>query len=234
MVFKFNAAKDFVYESNGGYISSGGYRISKILNGKSKKKGKQVQTQEGGEGGEGGERGQGRCSGDDSNIFNEDSGIPIGLLLLQRIHQYEPNHKQNNQDAQHHVNATTLNSNSTNNLVYASIMAESDSGSDDKNENIELVITPSKIGNACENGYSCYSENPIEISSNQIDDELYNFLVKNVSGLDDHTIIKKITPLRKTTTTKKKQQQQRFGKHNYVEKIFQRNTTKSKRQRQRD
>ena len=33
----FNAAKDLVYTMNGGNISSGGYRISKILNGKSKK-----------------------------------------------------------------------------------------------------------------------------------------------------------------------------------------------------
>lgn len=225
----FHAAKDLVYTIDGNTISSGGYRISKILNGKSKKKGKQAQVQEGGEG---------RCTGDKSNIFNEDSGIPIGLLLLQRIHQYEPNHKQNNQVAQEHVNARTLNSKSTNNLVYASIMAESDSG-DDNNENIELVITPSGIGNTCENGYSGYSgysENPIEISSNQIDDELYNSLVKSVSGLDHTsdsvTIINKIIPLRKTNTTKKKQQQ-RFGKHKDIEKIFQRNTTKSKRQRQR-
>jgi hypothetical protein len=38
----FNAAKDLVYTINGGNISSGGYRINKILNGKSKKKGKQT------------------------------------------------------------------------------------------------------------------------------------------------------------------------------------------------
>jgi hypothetical protein len=220
----FHAAKDLVYTigGDGTTISSGGYRISKILNGKSKKKGKQAQAQEGGEGG---------CADDESNIFNEDSGIPIGLLLLQRIHQYEPNHKQNK-----HVNATTINSNSTNNLVYASIMAEGDSG-DDTNENIELVITPSGFGNTCESGYSGYSENPIEISSNQIDDDLYNSLIKSVSGLDSGsdsvTIINKIIPLRKTNTTKR-QQQQRFGKHKDIEKIFQRKMTKSKRQRHRD
>ena len=37
----FHAAKDLVYTINGNSISSGGYRISNILNGKSKKKGKQ-------------------------------------------------------------------------------------------------------------------------------------------------------------------------------------------------
>jgi len=34
----FHAAKDLVYTINGNNISSGGYRINKILKGKSKKK----------------------------------------------------------------------------------------------------------------------------------------------------------------------------------------------------
>ena len=89
-------------------------------------------------------------------------------------------------------------------------MAESDDDGDDRG--IELVITPSGI------------VNPIEISSNEIDDELYDSLIKSVSG-PEYVSISALTPLRKTNATKK----QNFGKHKDIEKIFQKRRTRSKR-----
>ena len=193
----FNAAKDLVYTINGGNISSGGYRINKILNGKSKKKGKQ--TQDGGGGGY-------------SSIFKEDSGIPIGLLLMQRLHHSDGNeheHKHGLKNKNKENNAT-LDENENKKLVYASIMTESD---DDDGGGIELVIMPSGIAN------------PIEISSNEIDDELYDSLVslvKNVSGPEQTP-----PPYRKANATKK----QNFGKHKdiNIEKVYQKRKTRSKR-----
>jgi len=209
----FHAAKDLVYTINGGNISSGGYRISKILNGKSKKKGKQ--TQDGG--------------GGHSSIFKEDSGIPIGLLLLQRLH-FEPEHPE---DDNSDVMANCKNKNKNKNkdldsepnkkLVYASIMTESDHDDDD-DRGIELVITPSiSSGFMSENEYL---EDPIEISSNEIDDELYDSLVKSVSE-SESAKIKTLAPIIKVNTTKK----QNFGKHKDIEKIFQKRRTRSKQQR---
>jgi len=216
----FHAAKDLVYTVNGNTISSGGYRISKILNGKSKKKGKQNHTQKGGSG---------------SSIFNEDVGIPIGLLLLQGLHKYNYESSNKNSDLYYdgEINKegaieSTINSDPNKKLVYASIITESDGGGDDNNgsdENIELVIMPSASSSA--SGFKNeYLENPIEISSNEIDDELYDSLVKSVSELkplSNSLMIQEIVPLRKTNTTNKKH----FGKH--IEKVFQRRRTKSKR-----
>jgi hypothetical protein len=185
----FDAAKDLVYTINGGNISSGGYRINKILNGKSKKKGKQVQ--------DGG--------GEYSSIFKEDSGIPIGLMLMQRLHEKEHNNVVKNKNKEKHADCAELDENENKKLVYASIMAESDDDGDGRG--IELVIMPSGIAN------------PIEISSNEIDDEIYDSLVKSVTG-PEHT-----TPVRKANATKK----QNFGKHKDIEKVYQRRKTRSKR-----
>ena len=99
-----------------------------------------------------------------------------------------------------------------------------DDGDNGNSENIELVIMPSmSSGVVSENEYS---ENPIV---NEIDDELYDSLVKSVSepgsagsGL---IMIKEIVPLRKTNTTKK----QHFGKH--IEKVFQKRKTRSKQRK---
>ena len=198
----FNAAKDLVYTMNGGNISSGGYRISNILNGKSKKKGKQ--TQDGGGGG-----------GGQSSIFKEDSGIPIGLLLMQRMQQlhFEPDHRVAHcKNKEKKENGTGANLHENKKLVYASIMAESENDDDDRG--IELIITPSEFTSTC--------ENPIEISSNEIDDELYDSLVKSVTG-PEHTMAS--TPVRKANATKK----QNFGKHKDIEKVYQKRKTRSKR-----
>ena len=211
----FHAAKDLVYTINGNNISSGGYRISKILNGKSKKKGKQ--TQAGG--------GDGSSS---SELFKEDSGIPVGLLLLQRLHHYDREHGSHegaDKGADYKNKNRDLDSEPKKKLVYASIMTESDHDDhDDDDRGIELVITPSmSSGFMSENEYS---EDPIEISSNEIDDELYDSLVKSISGPEYCSIeTKALTPLRRATTTKK----QNFGKHKDIEKIFQKRKTRSKR-----
>lgn len=215
----FHAAKDLVYTINGNNISSGGYRISKILNGKSKKKGKQSQG------------GGGNSS---SDMFKEDSGIPVGLLLLQRLHHYDREHgshegadkgtdyKHKNKDLLHSDSHSEPNKK----LVYASIMTESDHDDDDDDDGrgIELVITPSMPSSSGFMSENEYSEDPIEISSNEIDDELYDSLVKSISG-SEHGSVSALTPFRKATTTKK----QNFGKHKDVEKIFQKRRTRSKR-----
>jgi hypothetical protein len=194
----FNAAKDLVYSMNGGNMSSGGYRISKILNnGKSKKKGKQTQG-----------------GGGYSNIFKEDSGIPIGLLLLQRLHFEDDNGdiemNRINKDKKYDADHTNMNENENKKLVYANIMTESDD--DGRDHDIELVIMPSGSGIV----------NPIEISSNEIDDKLYDSLVQSASDPVTKLVL---TPLRKANATKK----QNFVKHKDIEKIFQKRRTRSKR-----
>jgi len=202
----FNAAKDLVYTIKGGTISSGGYRINKIVN---KKKGKQTQV-----GGKGSDKDY------DKDVYNEDSGIPIGLLLLQRLHYYDDEGDRK----QKHAEVVDVAPNRK--LVYASIVAESDddNGHDgdngDKINNIELVIMPSAAPSGC--------ENPIEISSNEIDDELYDSLVKSVSEpIHNSFTASELTPLRKANATKK--QNQKFGKHKDIEKIYQKRKTRSKR-----
>ena len=209
----FHAAKDLVYTINGNSISSGGYRISNILNGKSKKKGKQMQA-----GGDG---------SSSSEMFKEDSGIPVGLLLLQRLHHYDREHgydKVADKVADYRNKNKDLHSHSEPNkkLVYASIMTESDHDDDD-DRGIELIITPSMLssGFMSENEYS---EDPIEISSNEIDDELYDSLIKSVSG-PEYGSIGALTPLRRANTTKK----QNFGKHKDIENVYQKKKTRSKR-----
>ena len=206
----FHAAKDLVYTINGNNISSGGYRISKILNGKSKKKGKQ--TQAGGD-----------CSSN-SEMFKEDSGIPVGLLLLQRLHHYDREHGSHegaDKEVDYKHKNKDLDSEPNKKLVYASIMTESDHDDDD-GHGIELVITPSMSSGFMSE--TEYSEDPIEISSNEIDDELYDSLVKSISG-QEYGSVSALTPLRRAITTKK----QNFGKHKDVEKIFQKRKTRSKR-----
>ena len=101
-------------------------------------------------------------------------------------------------------------------------MTESDHDDDD-DRGIELVITPSMLssGFMSENEYS---EDPIEISSNEIDDELYDSLIKSVSG-PEYVSISALTPLRRANTTKK----QNFGKHKDIEKVYQKRKTRSKR-----
>ena len=200
----FNAAKDLVYTVKGGTISSGGYRINKIVNGK--KGGKPTQV-----------------GGNRSDIFNEDSGVPIGLLLLQRLHYDDDEgiRKQKHKEVEVDTNRK---------LVYASIVAESDdddnghgdNGHGHKMNNIELVIMPS-----APSGFTSTCENPIEISSNEIDDELYDSLVKSVSEPihNSMTTVSALTPLRKANATTKK----KFGKHKDIEKIYQKRKTISKR-----
>jgi hypothetical protein len=201
----FNAAKDLVYTINGGNISSGGYRINKILNGKSKKKGKQIQG-----------------GGGYSSIFKEDSGIPIGLLFIQGLHHNDDNDE--NEHDNYVANCKNKNKENgalkldekldeNNKLVYASIMAESDDDDDVDGRGIELVITPSGIAN------------PIEISSNEIDDELYDSLVSLVKSASGPEQMMVTTPFRKANATKK----QNFGKHKDIEKVYQKRKTRSKR-----
>ena len=212
----FHAAKDLVYTINGNNISSGGYRISKILNGKSKKKGKHTQKLEGGGG---------------SSIFNEDTGIPVGLLLLQRLNKYDYESSNKNSDLycdgeinKEDATESIVNSDPNKKLVYASVITESDGNDNNGGENIELVIMPTASSASVFKNE--YLENPIEISSNEIDDELYDSLVKSVSELKPRSnslVIQEIAPLRKTNATNKKH----FGK--YIEKVFQRRRTKSKR-----
>lgn len=203
----FNAAKDLVYTMNGGNISSGGYRISKIINGKSKKK---AETQEGG----------------GVKLYNEDSGIPVGLLLLQRLHQYDHQHDNGNKhgvyDKEAHYKDKDARPKSNQKLVYASVMVDDDGNDNDGGENIELVIMPS--GMISENKYS---ENPIEISSNEIDDEIYDSLIESVSGPGSESVakMKQLTLFKKANTTKK----QNFGKHKDIEKVYQKRKTRSKR-----
>ena len=215
----FHAAKDLVYTINGNNISSGGYRISKILNGKSKKKGKHAETQGGG----------------GPNIFNEDSGIPVGLLLLQRLH-FETEHRNHgNEDKNKNANdfhTTKIDSGSNKKLVYASIIENNDNDESKSGENIELVIMPSSSGIGLTHEGACYSENSTEICSNEIDDDLYDSFIKSVSQSGSQpnaiTMVKEMAPLlRKTNTTKK----QHFGKHKDIERVFQKRRTKSKRRR---
>jgi hypothetical protein len=213
MPVPFHAAKDLVYTINGNNISSGGYRISKILNGKSKKKGKQ-------EGG-GGYR----------NIYNEDSGIPVGLLLIQRLHFDRDDDNEDKNKNANDYNVTKIDSGSKSNkkLVYASIIENnSDDGDNNGGENIELVIMP-PVSSGHEG--KCYSENSTEICSNEIDHELYDSLVKSVSEPGHRpnamNVIEMAPILRKTSTTKK----QHVGKHKDVEKVFQKRRTRSKRRR---
>jgi hypothetical protein len=130
---------------------------------------------------------------------------------MQRLHENEHDNVVSNcknKNKEKHVDCATLDENENKKLVYASIMAESDNDDDDRG--IELVIMPSGM------------VNPIEISSNEIDDELYDSFVKSVTGPEETMVS---TPFRKANTTKK----QNFGKHKDIEKVYQKRKTKSKR-----
>ena len=201
----FHAAKDLVYTINGGNISSGGYRISKILNNGNKSKGNKQSG--------------GRGNGND--LFKEDSGIPVGLLLLKRLpynfHDENENEDKREYEYKHGIDKDNRKCNEevTSKLVYANVMTDNNDGDD----NIELVVMSPTSKILDESACSCI-ENPIEIYSNEIDDDVYDFLVKNVSNPETMNI-SSLTPLRRAT------KKQHFGKH--IEKVFQKRKTKSKR-----
>ena len=183
----FNAAKDLVYTVDGNTITSGGYRINKILGTNTTKK-----CQKGGK----------KHSSEKTEFFNENSGIPVGLLLLQSQHKYlihSPSKSSN-------INKDIIQKN----FVY--IVNEDDGEDEDSNE--ELVIVPQSFMS------SSYLENPIHISSNEIDDDLYDVLLKNASYSESESgsVVKK-----NKGSTKKRH----FGAH--VEKVFQKRKTRSKR-----
>lgn len=197
----FHAAKDLVYTINGGNVSSGGYRISKILNNGSKSK---VNKQSGG-------RGIG------NDLFKEDSGIPVGLLLLQRLPYNFHDEKEDKGEHEYKHKGNDKNDNVGSKLVYANVMTDADDN--DGDGNIELVIM-SPTSKMLDETACNYIENPIEISSNEIDDDVYNFLVKNVSNPETMNV-SSLQPFRRAT------KKQHFGKH--IEKVFQKRKTKSKR-----
>jgi hypothetical protein len=177
----FNAAKDLVYTVDGNKITSGGYRINKILGGKKEQKGGK------------------KHSSEKTDFFNEDSGIPVGLLLLQSQHKYL-------------IRSPSKSGNNEKNFVY--IENEDESEHENQGENEELVIVPQSFIS------SSPLENPIHISSNEIDDELYDVLLKNASYSESESPF--IKNKNKGSTKKS-----HFGAH--MEKVFQKRKTKSKR-----
>ena len=180
----FNAAKDLVYTVDGNKITSGGYRINKILGSNTTKKG-----QKGGK----------KHYSEKTDFFNEDSGIPVGLLLLQSQHKYL-------------IRSPSKNGNNQKNFVY--IVNEDESEHENQGENEELVIVPQSFMS------SSPLENPIHISSNEIDDDLYDVLLKNASYSESESG----SAVKKNKGSTKKRH---FGAH--VEKVFQKRKTKSKR-----
>ena len=180
----FNAAKDLVYTVDGNKITSGGYRINKILGSKK------------------GQKGGKKHSSENTDYFNDNSGIPVGLLLLQSQHKYLI-HSPTKSDNDNNDNSDNSNQK---NFVYTV--------NEDEGENEELVIVPQSFMS------SSPLENPIHISSNEIDDDLYDILLKNASYLESESK----SPF---TTTKKSTKRRHFGAH--VEKVFQKRKTKSKR-----
>ena len=181
----FNAAKDLVYTVDGNKITSGGYRINKIL-GTTKK----------------GQKGGKKHSSENTDYFNEDSGIPVGLLLLQSQHKYLINSPSKNSNINKDVNQK--------NFVY--IVNEDEGENENQGENEELVIVPQSFMS------SSSLENPMNISSNEIDDDLYDVLLKNASYSESES------PFIKNKNSTKKRH---FGAH--MEKVFQKRKTKSKR-----
>lgn len=193
----FNAAKDLVYTVDGNKITSGGYRINKILNGTNTAK----KRQKGGK----------KHSSEKTEFFNEDSGIPVGLLLLQSQHKYLIHSPSKSVDKS--VNKSN-DDKSQDNFVY--IVNEDEHKDEGNNE--ELVIIPQSHSFMSSSSLPSPLENSIHISSNEIDDDLYDVLLKNASYSESESSVKK-----NKDSTKKRH----FGAH--VEKVFQKRKTRSKR-----
>ena len=181
----FNAAKDLVYTVDGNKITSGGYRINKILNGTNTAK----KRQKGGK----------KHSSEKTEFFNEDSGIPVGLLLLQSQHKYLI-HSPSPSKSVDKSNGDK----SQDNFVY--IVNEDEHENEGNNE--ELVIMPSYTSSSS----SSPLENSIHISSNEIDDDLYDVLLKNASYSESESG----SAVKKNKGSTKKRH---FGAQ--VEKVFQ-------------
>lgn len=179
----FNAAKDLVYTVDGNTITSGGYRINKILGSKK------------------GQKGGKKHSSEKTDFFNDNSGIPVGLLLLQSQHKYLIHSPSKSVDK------------SQDNFVY--IVNENEDYDKGNNEEEELVIMPSYTSSS-----SSPLENPIHISSNEIDDDLYDVLLKNASYSESESG----SAVKKNKGSTKKRH---FGAH--MEKVFQKRKTRSKR-----
>lgn len=178
----FNAAKDLVYTVDGNTMTSGGYRINKILGTNTTKKGQKG----------------GKKHPEKTDLFDENSGIPVGLLLLQSQHKYLIRSPNKSADK------------SQDNFVY--IVNEDEDVNQNEGENEELVIVPQSFT------FSSPLENPMNIYSNEIDDDLYDVLLKNASYSESESAVKK-----NKGSTKKRH----FGAH--MEKVFQKRKTKSKR-----
>ena len=186
----FNAAKDLVYTVDGNKITSGGYRINKILGSNTTKKGQKG----------------GKKHPEKTDLFDENSGIPVGLLLLQSQHKYlirSPSKSSN-------VNKDVIEKN----FIYN--VNEDEDVNQNEGENEELVIVPQSQSFMS----SSPLENPIHISSNEIDDDLYDVLLKNASYSESESG----SAVKKNKGSTKKRH---FGAH--VEKVFQKRKTKSKR-----
>jgi hypothetical protein len=101
----FDAAKDFVFtnSADGKTITSGGYRISKILGGTKKKQRGGRKKKEGGE-------------EEIENFYNEESGIPMGLLyfgskfIVEEEHEHaeSPRRKKDDEHNNEHNNVIEL------------------------------------------------------------------------------------------------------------------------------
>ncbi len=183
----FNAAKDLVYTVDGINVTSGGYRINKILGSKK------------------GQKGGKKHSSENTDYFNEDSGIPVGLLLLQSQHKYLIHSPNPSKSVDKSVDK------SQDNFVY--IVNEDEH--EDEGNNEELVIVPQSFMS------SSPLENSIHISSNEIEDDLYDVLLKNASYSESES---GSAPFTKNKGSTKKRH---FGAH--MEKVFQKRKTKSKR-----
>lgn len=204
-VHPFNAAKDLVYTINGGEISSGGYRINKLL-GTNLKKGRK-QKQSGGKDKPGDKPGGKHVNDEDNSydFFKEDTGIPIGLLLLQSNHKYITHDNNNDHHSKSHH----------------------DDDDDDGNGNA-LIIVPSPMGMGMgATSAPAYSEDPVHICSREVDDELYDTLLNSASYSESSSESKMHSPSMKKNDTKLATRKRHFGAH--LEKVFQKRKTKSKR-----
>ena len=101
-------------------------------------------------------------------------------------------------------------------VVFIFVCREEDEVEDEdvnQSENEELVIVPQSFMS------SSPLENPMNIYSNEIDDDLYDVLLKNASYSESGS-----APFIKNKSSTKKRH---FGAH--MEKVFQKRKTKSKR-----
>lgn len=181
----FDAARDLVFtnSADGNSITSGGYRISKIFGGmKRKQKGGKRKNKKEDE----------NYTEEMENFYNEESGIPMGLLFVgPKFHMEDQALKKENEFHTFHMNYNNNNDNDRIagigelqlELIMPQPQPQSQSSHSSSHSSSQfIIIGDDNNDNNCE-----LKEDAREINSQEVDADLFRILLENALTDPNHS-----------------------------------------------